>query len=98
MSQRENEMSSIDKFSDLDLILSIKGIRDFYDDENIHSEQFEQLYHKITMNLEFTENFNKVIPYLKETLTEQQFGIMQVLMDNESRKILAYLAEKGGSK
>jgi len=47
--------------SDLDKILSIKGIRDFYDDEDIHKEEFEKLYHKINKSLEFIENFKRVI-------------------------------------
>ena len=87
-------MSSLD----LDKILTIKGMRVFYDDENIHEAEFDQLYHKIAKNLEFTENFKTAIPYLKEILTEQQFGVMQVFMDKEAIEILAYLAEKGGSK
>jgi len=38
--------------SDLDKILYIKGIRDFYD-VDIHQEEFDQLYHKIAKNLEW---------------------------------------------
>lgn len=76
----------------MDKILSIQRTRDYYDDGNLDNEEFDKLYQKITKDLEFIENFKRAVPYLKETLTEQQFGIMQVLMDKESREILAYLA------
>jgi len=52
--------------SDLDKILFIKGIRDYYDDEDIHKEEFEQLYHKITRILEFAENIKRIISKHRE--------------------------------